>query len=62
MKIFSKLESSFDWKKKKKKRAHNLFYWNLETSLGLIAHNFSLLLFQVGVSNIFWGEEKTPSS
>lgn len=61
MKIFSRLESSFDWGKKKKS-AHNFFYWDLQTSLGLIAHNSSLLLFQVGVSNIFWEEEKTPSS
>lgn len=54
MKIHTSLESSFHWEKKKK-ILHNSFCKDLQTSLGLIVHNSSFLLFQFGVLNNMGG-------
>lgn len=54
MKIHTSLEISFHWEKKKK-NLHNSFCKDLQTSLGLIVHNSSFLLFQFGVLNNMGG-------
>lgn len=68
MKIHTSLEISFHWEKKKK-NLHNSFCKDLQTSLGLIVHNSSFLLFQFGVLNNMGGgggaggegQTKTPT-